>query len=103
MHTHTCMQVTKRSIPYTDFVDLCEECSIPQGEASRVAADLHKVGFLLHFSRDVELSATVYLRPEEVLEDFFSRYGMDRYACGTILRIPVCRMSILTCSHHRYR
>jgi hypothetical protein len=76
--------VRRRSIPYAEFAALCSECGISQDEAARVAADLHKVGVLLHFSREPELSATVYLRPEEVLEDFFSRYHMDRYCCHSV-------------------
>lgn len=69
-------QVSRRSIPFSQFEATCVECGIPVHEATTVAADLHRVGYLLHFAKDRELKGTVYLRPEEVLEDFFSRYGL---------------------------
>jgi hypothetical protein len=68
----------RRSIPFTQFESICEECDIPAVEAGAAAAALHRVGLVLHFVNDPELRGTVYLRPDEVLEDLFSRYGLHR-------------------------
>eukprot|EP00611_Tribonema_gayanum_P022823 TRINITY_DN4668_c0_g1_i1.p1 TRINITY_DN4668_c0_g1~~TRINITY_DN4668_c0_g1_i1.p1 ORF type:complete len:422 (-),score=86.13 TRINITY_DN4668_c0_g1_i1:490-1755(-) len=66
----------RRSMPFSQFAAICEDCDIPGDEADDVAAVLHKAGFVLHFALDPELKNTVYLKPDEVLEDLFSRYAL---------------------------
>jgi hypothetical protein len=68
---------TRRSIPYSTFEQLCGQCAIPNESIATVASDLHRVGVILHFSRDPNLKNVVYLRPEEIIEDLFRMRGLE--------------------------
>ncbi|CAM9381088.1 unnamed protein product, partial [Laminaria digitata] len=68
---------TRRSMTYAEFESLCEECGMDEADARKVAADLHKVGVVLHFHNEPGLMDIVYLQPHQVLEHFFAKYSLE--------------------------
>eukprot|EP00752_Nemacystus_decipiens_P011035 g9804.t1 len=68
---------TRRSMSYAEFERLCEDCGMDKADASKVAADLHKVGVVLHFHKEPGLTDIVYLQPHQVLEHFFAKYSLE--------------------------
>ncbi|CAB1114232.1 unnamed protein product [Ectocarpus sp. CCAP 1310/34] len=68
---------TRRSMAYAEFEGLCEDCGMDKADARKVAADLHKVGVILHFHAEPGLADIVYLQPHQVLEHFFAKYSLE--------------------------
>ncbi|CAM9304104.1 unnamed protein product [Pylaiella littoralis] len=68
---------TRRSMTYAEFESLCKDCGMDKADASKVAADLHKVGVVLHFHKEPGLTDIVYLQPHQVLEHFFAKYSLE--------------------------
>ncbi|CAM9710798.1 unnamed protein product [Ectocarpus sp. 12 AP-2014] len=68
---------TRRSMTYAEFEGLCEDCGMDKADARKVAADLHKVGVILHFHAEPGLADIVYLQPHQVLEHFFAKYSLE--------------------------
>ncbi|CAM9547048.1 unnamed protein product, partial [Hapterophycus canaliculatus] len=68
---------TRRSMTYGEFETLCADCGMDKADARKVAADLHKVGVVLHFHNEPGLTDIVYLQPHQVLEHFFAKYGLE--------------------------
>lgn len=62
---------------YAEFERLCEDCGMDKADARKVAADLHKVGVILHFHAEPGLADIVYLQPHQVLEHFFAKYSLE--------------------------
>lgn len=62
---------------YSEFEALCADCGMDEADARKVAADLHKVGVVLHFHNEPGLTDIVYLQPHQVLEHFFAKYGLE--------------------------
>jgi hypothetical protein len=57
---------THDAIQFKEYLDFAEDLGVKRDQASEIARALHKMGAILHFADNPELSGTVLLRPRHI-------------------------------------